>query len=173
MGDINEKDEFVSLDDLLTDQNKKKHEYELYQVISDKNCKFAKLMYVGKYENIPTTSILKFTFDKYECELLSLLITKEEAENNKSMLMISLLIFDDKKIVASIDLTFERKNMDELPYLDNGKKSYITNGMFKIMFKKNGCSILLKEFNEYLGREESIHEMVEIISDDKVIEQLF
>ena len=87
--------------------------------------------------------------------------------------MISLLIFYNKNIICSIDLNFVINKLAELSYLDKSQKSYSLKGTFEIIFKKYDLIITLKKYDKYLGREESIHELTEIIMDDRVIKHLF
>lgn len=175
--------------------------YKTYQIQAEKNSKYAKLVYLGKFNHLPLQNILTFNHPRYsdiKCQLVSYTITKNEInnfsefnENKQYLKILGFLICIDEKIIASCDYVFyplktislekkinHNKNTNN-KIMENGttvnKKTNEIEGSFKIiLFQKEKLtykSTIIKEYPEYIGKEESIYNLTQVLLEENVIEK--
>ncbi len=166
--------------------------YKIYQIQSEKNSTTANLFYLGKCNDIPIKNILSFCHPRFKdikCDMISHTITKDEVNrsgiinqvNNGTcqyLKLIGFLICFDQNIIASLDFVFNpTKNILVRKSSINpiNKNIESINGTFKIILcqKQNGeyKETIIKEYNSYCGREESIYILTSVLLEENVIEK--
>lgn len=178
-------------------ENEVSKKNKIYQVQSDKNKNTINLVYLGKYDSVPIKNILSINHPKYEnikCDMMSYTLSKEEINNSSKYLkMIGFLLSIDNNIIASVDYVFcpnkqiklgKKKMINQITTTDNNIKESLNSnlnknsqifGSFKIvLFKKentHNIEIIIKEYTEYIGREESIYILTSVLLEENVIEK--
>jgi hypothetical protein len=159
-------EEYVTIAELLKKQNIINNSFDVFQIQGIINTNLINIVNIGKYNNIPITKILNFDLDilKLKCEMLSFTLVQDEL-NNDSYKMISILIFSDKNIIASLEYIFK---------IDEPFKNIYENikGSFQIILNINNEQYVIKKFENYIGREESIYLLTEVILEEDVIEKI-
>jgi len=134
---------------------------DVWQIQANKNDNFGNIIYIGKFSYIPITPITKFEFEGYSCDLMSYSITKDEV-NNKKLKMIGFVISKSEKIFSTLDLYFVPDIQLEI---DGLRSETRIKGHFEVIFETKNSIIKVKEYAEYIGREESIYVLTDLLTD--------
>ncbi len=143
---------------------------DIYQIQSNTSDRSVKILEIGKFkkEEVPIVPILHMKLGTFFCEMMSYTISDDELINDSCLKMIGFLIQIDKKIIASLDFVFcpnEQK-------LERKKKSNNINGFFQIVLTRrkqgNNVASIIKTFQEYPGREESVHLLATTLIEDVI-----
>lgn len=158
MNNENNQEDFFSLNNIINNNKK-----IFYQVQADQGDNYVKIIFMGIFNYFPTTVITKFTLNDFECIIMSYVITSEEIQNNNFRL-IGCIIKKDNKIISSLDYIFIPNN--ELTNVNNLESENRIKGKFKIVLNnKDNNKIIIKEFDEYSGREESVYVLTDCIGN--------
>ena len=177
MDTTDENDEFVKLSVLIKRDNIASS-VEVYQAQAEKNNKTCDLVYIGKYTQTPVEHILNFDHDDLQCDLMSFSMDRDEIINQKNhnqyFRLIAFLIQKDEKIIGSLEYIFEP---NKKVTLKKPKRSvFKIAGKFKIIFNTKITGVykttIIKECEEYSGREESIYLLTSILIEDNVINEI-
>jgi len=159
--------EYVSINDLIKrDLIKKSNgtKKKMYQIQAEKNTNLCTVVYVGEYDDVPVVPILGFERGKHKFYLLSFVITEEELLNDDQLKLICFVIKHKKKAIGSLSLIFEPT--EKITNFNVNK--IILNIKVQNIYKKN----VIRTYDEYPGREESIYLLTSIITEDNVIEKI-
>lgn len=155
-------DEFVQINNIINpclyDENQEPH--KLYQITSEKGSICANIKYIDKYKYIPTFVIFKYEIDNYDCTLTSYLVSDDEITYKQHLRMIGFVIEDNNVQIGEINFVFIPDTDIDLN-TDNIK----INGHFEIhaLSEKTKKVDIIKYINEYIGKEESIYTLSEVL----------
>lgn len=182
-------EKYLSIDEMLErdknisqniSQNKsdEKNKIFVFQIQSEKNKPNANLICVGKHETCPIVLIFKKTVKnitdgkkcKLNCQLLSFTNSFEDIIENE-LKMIGFLIFKKNKIISSLILSFiPNEKINDSQFSGESKNITDISGHFEISCLKGDkigdCDkSIIKKFDIYPGREESVHLMTETLAE--------
>lgn len=173
----NDDNEFMNMSDILKrDLNKEDVSDEIFQMQGKNGTNICDIVYLGKYNKIPIENITQYDYPNYpdfKCELFSFTMSKSEIEVESKLKMISFLIHLDNKILASIEYTFVPTA--KVIFKKKKRSVFGVKGKYKIFLvhKEKGIykETVIKEYDEYCGREESIYLLATTIVEDNVIKK--
>ena len=157
----NNEEKFISSNLMIDRDVPDKKILDIWQIQANKNDNYANIIYIGKFSYIPIVPITKFDFKEYNCELMSYCITSDEINKGK-IKMIGFIINKDEKILSSFNMYF----VPDVKFCLTGLLSETRiKGHFEIIHETLKKKIKIKEFDEYVGREESVYIMTELLTD--------
>jgi hypothetical protein len=156
-------EEFLHIDHIIR-RDTQVTEHDLYQIQAEKNNNSCRIVYLGKYNDVPIVPIFDKKIDDYDCSLVSFVVTKDELINHDDYNMIGFLISKNKNIGASLMLSFVPNKK-----IDINSLVELTCGKFEINLIKKWNGKIIKEnietYSEYIGKEESIYLLTELLLD--------
>jgi len=159
--------EYDEKDDAIN--NNKNEIIELYQIDGVFNENFAYLKLIGINNHRPVILIKEFSFKDKKCQIVSYFLSKIDLDND--MKMLGLLIYDKNKVVAAITLSF-------VPDIKNNMEEYISTndtnpilGKYVYIFRCKNEKIgeVIGGYNKFIGKTESLYELIRLLSNKKLI----
>lgn len=146
---------------------------KIYQIQAEKDDNFVIIKHVGTFSQTPVVSILELSIDIFQCSLVSFMIDENDIKKriNNSYPnyypMIGFLIRESKNENVKMSLEF----VFVLDYLKIGDNMEFENiqidGKFEIrLYNDQSDYRVMETYSSYIGREESIYELVRILSDN-------
>lgn len=155
--------DFISVNDLV--KRDMTDFYDLYQFQSNKNESKCNVVYIGTYKQIPIIPIFEKKIKKFLCTLISFVVSEKEISQNECNL-IGFLISFKKNVNASLILSFVPKNN----IVVDKKNINNIDGIFEInmLVRQNGNTVKknIRTYDKYLGREEFIYELTELLIEN-------
>lgn len=159
MSNIEDKEDFVTQDELFNIENKD-NLINLYQVQKYENTNFAIIKNIGKANQKTEIELGDFSYHKYDFKIvMPVLDDKDLLEKNLEILKFK--IYENKKEHSIFRLIYEIDNINEVN-IDTKLK-----GKLKLKFmnlEKDHCEIEVIELHNYPDKNEIIYTMIEHFS---------
>lgn len=150
--------EFITVDELIV---RDKKQQKMYQIQGIENTNEIKLLYLGKFDEIPTVNIFVKDISNIKIICLSYAVSEEDLYDEEHMKMIGLVFIDinTKDCLGTLDYVFSSKY--------NVKK-----GIFKTIFSKDKKTVL-NESGTFIGKDNLIEHLLNVMIDNKILENEF
>lgn len=186
-------EEFIDLDEFINNSNVKviaepnennKSESipfeQLYQIQGMKDKQGAFIKFIGQNSVRPLILILEFTFKKYECQIVSYILSNIDIKvvnDECGLKMLGLLIKYKDQVVAVITMSFftfmhkwEGKDIMDFISYDN---NILLSGFYAFDLKYYDKDIKKTEkigsiFELFPGKTKSLYELINLLSDEKL-----
>lgn len=176
---MEEKEEFTSLKSIIKrDLSKQNISKEIFQIQSEKGSNKINLKYLGKYNSNPIENITSFTHGRYNCDLISFTMERDEIclqnKDNQSLLLIGYLIDLDDKIIGALEYVFKPNKFIQLKKHKCDANNIEGKFEIKLTTKKNNKqkTQILKEIDFFSGREETIYILTTLLIEENVIKRI-
>jgi len=145
----------------------------IYQTEIEKDTNSVKIICIGSHEYVPVVKIFEREYKDILCTMVRYTVSDEELTNNKECKIFGIIFKRNGVQIGSLDLLFIP---DSVPSLSNIVSCFMS-GKFEIQLetieKDDTRSTILKSFDMYVGDDEAMMILVDMIVKEHFIENTF